>query len=77
MSKINSDGLQEVTKNIKDPLESIYNKFQRKGSLRWSDVKEEYDFIYKFLDKITSWEIGDTPREPDVTVDGKTYKAQQ
>ncbi len=77
MSKISKDGLEEVVKNIKNPLESVYDKFERKGSLRWSDVKEEYDFIYKFLDKIASWEISEEPKNPEVTVNGKTYKVQE
>ena len=77
MSKISKDGLEEVTKHIKNPLESIYDKFERKGSLRWSDVKEEYDFIYKFLDNMTSWEIGTETKDPDVMVNGKPYKVQK
>tara|TARA_R110002020_G_scaffold46024_5_gene131204 strand:- start:5399 stop:5632 length:234 start_codon:yes stop_codon:yes gene_type:complete len=77
MSKISKDGLEEVTKQIKNPLESIYGKFERKGSLRWSDVKEEYDFIYKFLDNMTSWEIGTETKDPDVMVNGKPYKVQK
>ena len=77
MSKISKDGLQEVITHIKNPLESIYDKFEKKGSLRWSDVKEEYDFIYKFLDRISSWEEDGESENPEVVVNGKTYKVQE
>ena len=32
MSRINNDGLQELLKNVKNPLNSIYEKTQKKGS---------------------------------------------
>ena len=77
MSRISKDGLQEVTKQIKNPLESIYNKFEKKGSLRWSDVKDEYDFIYKFLGNLESWVKDDEVEvEPTVVVNNKVYKPE-
>ena len=77
MSKISKDGLQEITTNIKNPLESVYNKFQKKGSLRWTDVKEEYDFIYKFLDGLGSWNIDDEPGDAKVIINNKIYTPEQ
>ena len=77
MSRLSKDGLQEVTKQIKNPLESIYNKFEKKGSLRWSDVKDEYDFIYKFLGNLESWVKDDEVEvEPTVVVNNKVYKPE-
>ena len=77
MSKISSDGLQEITENIKNPSESIYNKFQKKGSLRWTDVKEEYDFIYKFLEGLDSWKTDNEPEDAKVIVNNKIYRPEQ
>ena len=37
MSRINNDGLQELLKNIKNPLTSIYDKAERKGSLKYTE----------------------------------------
>ncbi len=77
MSKISKDGLQEVTTHIKNPLESIYRKFQKKGSLRWTDVKEEYDFIYKFLGNLDSWVEDDKQEaDPTVVVNNRIYKPE-
>ena len=77
MSKINNDGLQSIVKNIKNPLESIYNKVQRKGSLKWSDMKEEYDFIYKFLARIEDdWDVSEQTTDPIVTVNNRVYKPE-
>ena len=78
MSRINNDGLQELIKNIKNPLTSIYDKAERKGSLTWSDMKDEFDFIYRFLDKIENdWDTSETTSDPTVIVNNKVFKAQQ
>ena len=80
MSKINNDGLQELTKNIKNPLDSLYRKVTKKGSIRWSDMRDEFDFIHKFLSKIENdWEISETntPVDPTVIVNNQIYKKDQ
>tara|TARA_Y100000593_G_scaffold9906_1_gene17945 strand:+ start:2569 stop:2811 length:243 start_codon:yes stop_codon:yes gene_type:complete len=80
MSKISNDGLQELTKNIKNPLDSLYDKVTKKGSIRWSDMKEEYDFIHKFLTRISNeWDTSgsDSAPDPTVIVNNKVYKAEQ
>ena len=80
MSKISNDGLQELTKNIKNPLESLYNKVEKKGSIRWSDMREEFDYIYKFLTTIANeWDTtgSDSAPDPTVIVNNKVYKAEQ
>ena len=76
MSKINSDGLQEIIKNIKNPLESIYNKMEKNGSLKWSDMKDEYDFIYRFLDTVqNTWDVSEhTKEDVKVIINNKVYK---
>ena len=77
MSKINSDGLQEIVKNVKNPLESLYNKVQNKGSLTWSDMKEEYDFIYRFLSSVENeWDVSEQTTDPIVTVNNRVYKPE-
>ena len=77
MSKISSDGLQDLRKNIKNPLENLYKKIQKKGSLKWSDMKEEYNFIYKYLDNLSNWDIDNNESEPTVIVNNKVYKADK
>ena len=76
MSKINSDGLQEIIKNIKNQLESIHSKMEKKGSLTWADMKEEYDFIYRFLDKVQNdWDVSEYPKDDvKVIINNKMYK---
>mgnify|MGYP003124485017 CR=1 FL=1 len=77
MSKINNDGLQNLLTNIKNPLNSMYEKVQKNGSLKWGDMKEEYAFIYKFLKEVQNeWDTSgsDAPPEPTVIVNNQVYK---
>ena len=73
---IDREGLQELQTRIKNPLESIFDKFEKKGTLSFEDVKEEYDFMFRFLEDVQNWS-NDTITAPDpvITVNGKNYKA--
>ena len=79
MAKIDQDGINEINEKIKNPLESIYDKMEKRGSVNFNDVKDEFDFIYRFLDQINNDWLLDTGKSianptPTVTVDGKEYR---
>tara|TARA_Y100000593_G_scaffold87210_1_gene167313 strand:+ start:2374 stop:2613 length:240 start_codon:yes stop_codon:yes gene_type:complete len=76
MSKINRDGLQDLQKNIKGPLESMYNKAQKGGSLTWADMKDAYDHMYRFLEDIESkWDVQETmTQDPTVIINNKVFE---
>ena len=79
MAKIDQDGINEINEKIRNPLESIYDKLEKKGSVTFHDVKDEYEFIWNFLEQINESWVLDTGNNmanptPTVTVDGKEYK---
>ena len=73
---IDREGLAELKTRIRNPLESIYDKLEKKGKISFNDVKDEYDFMFKFLEDVENWS-NDTVTAPDpvITVNGKPYKA--
>ena len=75
MARIDNDGINEINEKIKNPLEHMYNKLEKKKI--FNDFKDEFDFIYRFLEDINyKWEKidGDSPSiSPTVIVDGKEY----
>ena len=80
MSKISNDGLKQLKTNVKNPLESMYNKAQKSGHVKWSDMKDAYDFIYRFLDDVeNNWEVtdGENKADPIVLINNKIYKPEQ
>ena len=77
MARIDTNGINQLNENIKNPLESIYNKLESKGV--FNDVADEFDFIYRFLESIeTDWDtsgLGSAgEKEPDVVVNGVPFK---
>ena len=78
MARIDTNGINELNENIKNPLNSMYDKLEAKGV--FGEVADEFDFIYRFLESIeTDWDtsgLGSAgEKEPDVTVNGVPYKA--
>jgi len=77
MARIDTNGIAELNENIKNPLESIYDKLQAKGI--FNEFSDEFDFIYRFLENIpTDWDTGGlgsaSEKIPEVTVNGTPYR---
>ena len=77
MARIDTAGIAELNENIKNPLESIFDKLEAKGI--FDDVADEFDFIYRFLESIpTDWDthgLGSAKeKEPDVVINGTPFK---
>ena len=47
-NQISRDGVAELQKNIKNPLVSIFDKFQASGKLSFEDIRDEFDWMMKF-----------------------------
>ena len=47
MAKIDADGLQQLTTNIKNPLKHLWTKLENAGVA--NDCLEEFDYIHKLL----------------------------
>ena len=78
MARIDTAGIAELNENIKNPLESIFDKLEAKGI--FNDFADEFDFMYRFLESIeTDWDTGGLgsakEKEPEVTINGVPYKA--
>ena len=76
MAKIDTDGLQELTTNIKNPLKHLWEKLDKAGVA--DSCLEEFDYIHKFLNTVeTQWSRSFTDEngtnEPEVMVNGKRY----
>jgi len=77
MARIDTNGIAELNEKIKNPLESIYEKLQRKNI--FTEFEDEFDFIFRFLENIeTDWDtsgLGSAGEKiPEVTVNGTPYK---
>ena len=77
MARIDTNGINQLNENIKNPLESIYDKLEAKGI--FNEFADEFDFMYRFLESIpTDWDtsgLGSAEnRIPEVTIDGTPYK---
>jgi uncharacterized protein YutE (UPF0331/DUF86 family) len=75
MAMIDEQGIREISEKLRNPLESIYTKLDKQGL--FSQVSEEFDFIYKFLDEIeNSWDKSER-EDATVIVNGKVYKPEE
>ena len=75
MAKIDRDGIVELNKKIKNTLEHMYDKLEKRSM--FNDFSDEFDFIYRFLESIeTNWEITESggASSPKVIVNGQEYK---
>tara|TARA_R110000824_G_scaffold60492_3_gene161645 strand:+ start:681 stop:950 length:270 start_codon:yes stop_codon:yes gene_type:complete len=77
MARIDTNGINQLNENIKNPLENIYKKLESKGI--FAEFADEFDFIYRFLESIeTDWDtsgLGSAKeKEPEVTINGVPYK---
>jgi len=55
MQKISNSGLEDLKVHVKNPLENLWKKLEKADISK--DCIEEYNFIYKFLDKVEyEWE---------------------
>ena len=76
-NQISKDGLAEIQKNIKNPLVSIYDKFQRTGQLKFEDIRDEFDWMMKFVNKdVGGWQETGV-NDPTVIVNNKVYKPSE
>ena len=79
-NQISKEGKQTLIKNVRNPLVSIYDKFQAQGTLKFDDIKDEFDFIMQFtkdVDGGTGWSESGGPEHPTVLVNNKLYKPVQ
>ena len=60
------------------PKEKVYFVLNSHGIvLTWSVMKDDYDFIYRFLDGIENdWEVSEQTEDPVVMVNHKVYKPE-
>ena len=77
MARIDTNGINQLNENIKNPLNSMYDKLEAKGV--FGEVADEFDFIFRFLENIeTDWDtsgLGSAgEKEPDVVVNGVPFK---
>ena len=75
MAVIDNEGVKEVLKNIKNPLNAIYDKLEASG--QFGNYIDEFDYIYKFLDKVENdWVRPGSVEKLNVVINGKTYTTQ-
>ena len=77
-NQISKDGLKEVIKNVRNPLVSIYDKFQAKGGqkLSFQDIREEFDWLMNFTKEVEKWQETGV-NDPTVIVNNKVYKPSE
>ena len=73
---IDNDGVAEVQEKIGNPLRSMFDKLEK--TCDFNKVAEEFDFIFKFLGEIESWDRPNikNPEPKSVMIDGKLYTPQ-
>jgi len=77
MARIDTNGINQLNENIKNPLNSMYDKLEAKGV--FGEVADEFDFIFRFLENIeTDWDTSGlgsaNEKEPDVVINGVPFK---
>ncbi len=75
-NQISRDGVAELQKNIKNPLVSIFDKFQASGKLSFEDIRDEFDWMMKFVKDVDEWQDSSSD-EPTVIVNNKVYKPSE
>ena len=74
---MNKDALDALSKNIKRPLDHLYNKLESEGVFTKVGAGDVYESIYKFLDTVEAeWidENLDSNTIRNVTIDGDEYR---
>ena len=58
---IDNDGVAEIQEKIGNPLRSMFDKLEKTGD--FNKVADEFDFIFKFLGQIESWDKPNIKRQ--------------
>ena len=76
MATIDNEGIVEIKEKVGSALTSIYDKLE--ASNNFGEVTDEFDFLFKFLEEIETWDrpniMGSKPKS--VVIDGQLYTPQ-
>jgi len=74
MAEIDKNGVDQINQHVKNPVVSIYDKLSSKNPQAFTLIKDEFDHIIEFVNKVNNeWRQPDGSQEPSVIVNNKVY----
>ena len=71
MTKISKSTYEDIKRNISNPLSVMYDKIEKKGTVSFKDIQDEYSHMFQYIQKLEEEAEPDAPLR--VTIDGREY----